>query len=1115
MGRIAKRFKSAGSWSLMGVFLLTILTCSNDVNLVQAIQDEVMNANGRYLVVNAIEMPLTDGRFSPIGTIKIIFDRPIDVSTVTPETVQIKHTSGASNGLAVEYPAEGISYLADTFELSVRVIPYLDVDSDFVLTVNGVRGTDGSRVRTGTVRSFRTRNIITGYALIQGHDASSLPGYSVTNALSVGIQVAYANFDYYRYRIDYTDDETVSEDTVWTMGTPSTWIEWNLTAGQTLVSPFMLTGVSDAVNLRVQFWGNMEATSTGQSEGIPFISTIFVDTEAPAAGTIELNSGLLYTASPIIATNFTAAPSDTGSGIKDISFSNDNSTWSTWQNYSQSLQWNVTDATAGGTSAQGVKTVYARSRDLAGNISDTVSATVTYDSTNPTAGVWSINSGSTYTTSKIISLAATTAANDPGGSGIVEMALSNNGTAWSPWEAYANSKAGWDISTAAYGGSNTEGNRTVYIKVRDNSGRESNPVSAAIFYDGFDPTNGTWVINSNSAYATAATVTVSASVVPKDTGGSGIAQMSFSNNNADWSAWETYAATKTWDMTAAAYGGTASQGTKTVYARVRDNAGRISTSVSDSVFYDSANPLSGTWSINSGATYTTSNLVTVNGISAPTDTGGSGVSQMRFSNNSELWSSWETYSTTKSNWNITDSRTGGSTTQGNRSVYIQIMDAAGRISSAASDAIFYDSANPTSGVWRINSNASYTTSLTVSINMTTAPTDTSGSGISRMSFSNDNATWSAWEAYQTAKTNWNLNEYGGSTVQGSKTVYIRISDASGRISSTTSDSIYYDTTSPSVGVWRINSNTTYANLANVTLSYTTAPSDTGSGIYQVSFSNNGTTWSDWMNYTSSYTWNMTSSTYGGNTNQGTKYVYVKVRDNSLRESTATYDAIIYDSIAPTVSSLLINAGDSSTNSTAVSLTVSASDSGSGLDVMQFANESTSSAVMAYTTAAISFSIIDKAGTRTVYMQLRDKAGNVTNAQDTIVLNARLRVTYTSLRLTETGDLTGNGEIYYTFRINGVNKLVRSEASYLSMADGATTTSGMPASYTMYVAPTGTIELTGTVYDDDSPSSDDSGTMSPITYTASAVTGYNNTAQSIGISGDITGVIYYTLTHLNP
>ena len=75
--------------------------------------------------------------------------------------------------------------------------------------------------------------------------------------------------------------------------------------------------------------------------------------------------------------------SDSGSGVAQMSFSNDESTWSGWRAYATSASWTLT-------TGDGSKTVYARFRDGVGNVSTNVTDTITLDTVAPTGSVEAI-----------------------------------------------------------------------------------------------------------------------------------------------------------------------------------------------------------------------------------------------------------------------------------------------------------------------------------------------------------------------------------------------------------------------------------------------------------------------------------------------------------------------------------------------------------------------------------------------------------------------------------------------------------------------------------------------------------------------------------------------------
>ena len=265
------------------------------------------------------------------------------------------------------------------------------------------------------------------------------------------------------------------------------------------------------------------------------------------------------------------------------------------------------------------------------------------------------------------------------------------------------------------------------------------------------------ISSTGDAYTSTAAVTLLLSAT--DDSGT-VTQMRFSNDNSTWSTWEAYATSKAWTLTSG-------DGTKTVYVQFKDAVGNVSTTYSDTIILDTALP-TGSISINNGASTTTVTGVTLT--LSCTDSG-SGCAEMQFSTDNTTWSDWEAYATSKA-WTLTSG-------DGTKTVYAQFKDGAGNISTNYSDTIILDTSAPIGSI-TINGGASSTSSTSVSL--TLAATDDSGA-VSQMRFSNDNSTWSAWEAYAASKA-WTL-----SSSDGTKTVYAQFRDATGNISSTVNDSI--------------------------------------------------------------------------------------------------------------------------------------------------------------------------------------------------------------------------------------------------------------------------------------------------------------------------------------
>ena len=130
----------------------------------------------------------------------------------------------------------------------------------------------------------------------------------------------------------------------------------------------------------------------------------------------------------------------------------------------------------------------------------------------------------------------------------------------------------------------------------------------------------------------------------------------------------------------------------------------------------------------------------------------------------------------------------------------------------------------------------------------------------------------------------------------------------------------------------------------------------------------------------SVTWDTTAAT------SGTHVLTARARDTSGNTQTSAPVTVTVDNQAPT-GSVVINGGAAATNTTASTLTLSATDSQGAVAQMRFSNTGTSySAAEAYATSK-AWTLTTGAGTKTVYVQFRDAAGNWSAAfTDTIVLD---------------------------------------------------------------------------------------------------------------------------------
>jgi|GEM_PF-2206427 len=285
--------------------------------------------------------------------------------------------------------------------------------------------------------------------------------------------------------------------------------------------------------------------------------TILRDTTLPT-GSVNINSGALYASSQTVTLNLSA--SDSGSGMDKMSFSSDNTTWTTPEVYATSKSFTLS-------SGDGSKTVFVKFYDKVGNIGAVYSKSIILDTLAPT-GTVTVNNGAQYITQTAVTL--NLSAMDAG-SGLDKMNFSSDNVTWPAAEIYAATKS-WTFSSG-------DGNKTVYVKFLDKSGKWSSPAAVTVLLDTIPPTGST-NINSSATLTNKRDVTLNLSASDS---GSGVGTMSFSTDNINWTTPEAYATSKTFALPTG-------DGTKTVYVKFYDKAGKVSQVYSKSITLDTNAP---------------------------------------------------------------------------------------------------------------------------------------------------------------------------------------------------------------------------------------------------------------------------------------------------------------------------------------------------------------------------------------------------------------------------------------------------------------------------------------------------------------------------------------------
>ena len=285
------------------------------------------------------------------------------------------------------------------------------------------------------------------------------------------------------------------------------------------------------------------------------------DATAPSA-TIAVNNGAAYATATGVTLNVTS--SDAHSGVTSTQASNDNATYTAVSGTTPA--WTLT-------STNGTKTVWYRVTDAAGNAT-TVSDTIVLDTVNPSATI-SVANGAAWTTATGVTL--NVSASDAT-SGVATTQASNDNVTYT---AVSGSTPSWTLTSA-------NGTKTVWYRVTDAAGRTTT-VSDTIGLDTVNP-SATIAINNGAATTTSANVTLD---VTASDATSGVGTTAASNDNVTFTP--VSGSAPAWTLTSGS-------GTKTVWYRVTDVAGR-STTASDTILLDPGQPSQPTVTATGPGTY--------------------------------------------------------------------------------------------------------------------------------------------------------------------------------------------------------------------------------------------------------------------------------------------------------------------------------------------------------------------------------------------------------------------------------------------------------------------------------------------------------------------------------
>ena len=311
-----------------------------------------------------------------------------------------------------------------------------------------------------------------------------------------------------------------------------------------------------------------------------------------------------------------------------------------------------------------------------------------------------------------------------------------------------------------------------------------------------------------------------------------------------------------------------------------------------------------------------------------------------------------------------------------------------------------DTDPPTNTSISIDGGAANTTST--SVTLTLAATD--NVGVNGYFVSESSSTPSAGSFTSvSATTSYSANNinFTLSSGAGTKTVYAWFKDAGDRISTVTSDSIVLlsgDTDAPINGTISIAGGAATTGTTSVSVALTATDNI---GVTQYIFQNEDATTpssgdSDWVDISGSPTNYSATVSHTLSAGNGPKQVYVWFKDAANNISSSFNDTITLstsDTTAPASVAISLNSGAASTTSLTVTAAISGTDA-VGVTGYFLSESSSTPSAGSFTTVTsatsfslnVNFNLSSGDGTKTVYVWLRDAAGNISSpANDTITL----------------------------------------------------------------------------------------------------------------------------------
>ncbi|MCC5932253.1 MAG: hypothetical protein JJU28_23610 [Cyclobacteriaceae bacterium] len=488
--------------------------------------------------------------------------------------------------------------------------------------------------------------------------------------------------------------------------------------------------------------------------------------------------------------------------------------------------------------------------------------------------------------------------------------------------------------------SSGDGTKSVYVQLRDKAGNISPVEDASIILDQTPPSNGYLRINEGAKFTNDPQRRVRLHLIIDEA-----AQMQIANNsNFPNTRWEPYAEVTRWILDP---GG---DGTRTVFARFRDAAGNISETYSASIMLDVTPPDRASVTINGGERFTnkTEVVLSIEGrnadsvfIQTPVE-----IRKLAFEPNAQ--------GRMEINWTL-------DTVQGAKPFRVFLSDLAGnRTNTAAEASVILDTRPPAPPSITIDQGKRFTNHPQGLVNLRFTTTENPAQLRMKVSNSPDLDNVNS-RSFTSTIPDWKLND----GEDGEKKVYAVLIDQAGNVSAPGEASIIHDRKAPEIAGIQIEEGRQYTNVIRVNIK-----ADVSEAV-SMQYSNSPA-------FPANMPWEPFAQVKEGhslNSGDGRKVVYARFRDEAGNISEMVNDEIILDTTVPR-GRLTIDQGNRFTNHPGkkVLLTMQFDDD---TDKIQLGNSPDFEKLpwLDPIDEIKEWELEGEDGIKTVFMRLKDKAGN--------------------------------------------------------------------------------------------------------------------------------------------